>query len=125
MPRRIQMTRHRPWRADHPDAVIVDRRTAWGNPFDYRAAARVGYGDERGAAADAFRGWLLGHDWGLPEGETRETMAARRQAILDNLHALRGHDLACWCPLDAPCHADVLLDLANRPVVVCGWDFGK
>jgi hypothetical protein len=26
---------------------------------------------------------------------------------------LRGKDLACWCPLDQPCHADVLLELAN------------
>lgn len=26
---------------------------------------------------------------------------------------LRGRDLACWCPLDQPCHADVLLRLAN------------
>ena len=26
---------------------------------------------------------------------------------------LRGKDLACWCPLDEPCHADVLLELAN------------
>jgi hypothetical protein len=25
-----------------------------------------------------------------------------------------GRDLACWCPLDEPCHADVLLELANR-----------
>ena len=32
-----------------------------------------------------------------------------------NLHTLRGHDLACWCPLDGgPCHADVLLELANQ-----------
>ena len=28
---------------------------------------------------------------------------------------LAGHDLACWCPLDQPCHADVLLELANAP----------
>ena len=34
--------------------------------------------------------------------------------------ALRGHDLACWCPLvdqngnPVPCHADVLLELANQ-----------
>jgi hypothetical protein len=27
---------------------------------------------------------------------------------------LRGKDLACWCPLDQPCHADALLELANR-----------
>jgi hypothetical protein len=26
---------------------------------------------------------------------------------------LRGRDLVCWCPLDQPCHADVLLELAN------------
>ena len=29
------------------------------------------------------------------------------------LAPLRGRDLACWCPLDQPCHADVLLELAN------------
>jgi Domain of unknown function (DUF4326) len=27
---------------------------------------------------------------------------------------LRGYDLACWCPLDEPCHADVLLEIANH-----------
>lgn len=26
---------------------------------------------------------------------------------------LRGKDLFCWCPLDQPCHANVLLELAN------------
>ena len=31
-----------------------------------------------------------------------------------NLSPLRGHDLVCWCPLDQPCHADVLLELTNR-----------
>lgn len=29
------------------------------------------------------------------------------------LAPLRGRDLACWCRLDQPCHADVLLELAN------------
>ncbi|MFF5106117.1 DUF6195 family protein [Streptomyces sp. NPDC000134] len=28
-------------------------------------------------------------------------------------HALRGLDLMCTCPLDVPCHADVLLHLVN------------
>ena len=33
---------------------------------------------------------------------------------LDEIRAaLGGRDLACWCPLDKPCHADVLLRLAN------------
>jgi Domain of unknown function (DUF4326) len=26
---------------------------------------------------------------------------------------LSGRDLACWCKLDQPCHADILLELAN------------
>jgi len=26
---------------------------------------------------------------------------------------LRGKNLACWCALDQPCHADVLLEMAN------------
>lgn len=28
---------------------------------------------------------------------------------------LRGKNLACWCALDQPCHADVLLEIANEP----------
>lgn len=33
---------------------------------------------------------------------------------VDDVRAeLAGRDLACWCPLDQPCHADVLLELAN------------
>lgn len=27
--------------------------------------------------------------------------------------ALRGKSLACWCPVDQPCHAAVLLEIAN------------
>lgn len=27
---------------------------------------------------------------------------------------LRGKDLACWCRLDQPCHASILLEIANR-----------
>ena len=30
-------------------------------------------------------------------------------------HHLAGKNLACWCPLDQPCHADVLLKIANSP----------
>lgn len=31
-----------------------------------------------------------------------------------DVEELRGKDLACWCPLDQPCHAEVLLELANQ-----------
>ncbi len=40
----------------------------------------------------------------------------RTSAIHERLPKLRGHNLACWCKVDARwCHADVLLELANAP----------
>jgi len=111
-PKRIQMTRQRPWRADNPDAVRVDRNGKWGNPFPVGAhigqkwdhGAEVEWVDvrDRAHAVELFARWVES-DW----------YGARR--IRSDLHELRGHDLACWCPLDAPCHADVLLELANAP----------
>jgi len=53
----------------------------------------------------AFRRWLAGEDPSFP---------ARRSALLHRLPELRGKDLACWCRPGEPCHADVLLELANR-----------
>lgn len=53
----------------------------------------------RGAAVDLFRD----HLW----------RQLRRDAVREMLAELRGHDLVCWCPLDQPCHADVLIELAN------------
>lgn len=114
-PRRVQMHRRKGgWRKDHPDAVIVARPSKFENPFDFRAAAEAGYGDGRAAAVDAFQGWLRGEDWGVPQGQTRASMAARKVVILRALKELRGRDLACWCPLDEPCHADILLEIANK-----------
>lgn len=100
MPKRIQLSRKRPWRADHPDAVIVDGRTKWGNPF------KVGK-------------WtcLTGKNAGKPAGPT-EVVKLFRDNLSDDGKALiraelAGRDLACCCPLDQPCHADVLLAIAN------------
>lgn len=103
-PKRIQMTRHKPWRADNPDAVIVDRRTKWGNPYRvghrYSVPTVLGWEDREytpETAVERFRLWL-----------TTSTFA------MADIDELRGRDLACWCPLDQPCHADVLLELANK-----------
>jgi hypothetical protein len=47
-----------------------------------------------------------------------------REGVLD-ISELRGKNLACWCPLvdkegyKVPCHADILLELANKEVL-CG-----
>lgn len=82
-----------------PDTVKVDRSTKWGNPF------LVFQGDVA-FAVGAFRRWL--------DGEEKPYLDARRSGVLRDLPQLRGKKLACWCPLDRPCHADVLLELANR-----------
>ena len=138
-PRRIRLSRAAGWRKPE-GAVIVARPTKWGNP--YRAGApgcvlavepgeplSMRYGIEQtlgvaltpADAAHVFRRWLWDEVTIYPRFQTMveadvlaRRMAARRQAILDGLPALRGRDLACWCPLDAACHADVLIELANR-----------
>jgi hypothetical protein len=34
--------------------------------------------------------------------------------IARDIRQLRGKNLACWCKPGQPCHADILLELANR-----------
>ncbi len=95
-PKRIQMTRRKGgWRKDHPDAVIVSRPGAWGNPF----VGDDGGSYHRAYVTDLFREYL-----DRPEQAEK---VARIKA------ELRGKDLACWCPVDEPCHGDVLLEVAN------------
>lgn len=123
-PRRIQMSRQKPWRAEHPDAVIVDRRTKWGNPFRVGGSYVVWpdginthhdcHKEAVRRAVEYFRAWVSGRITGLPIDGLGSIADIRRE--------LAGRDLACWCPLDdgrgnrVPCHADVLLELANP-----GW----
>lgn len=110
MPERIRLRRAKGWRLP-PNAVRVDRATRWGNPFAVRPELPTGMliDERRGLfsaaspehAVAAFRNWLL---------RTEEGAALMHEARM----RLRGLDLACWCELDAPCHADVLLEVANR-----------
>ena len=122
MAERIQRKRAKGWRMP-PTAIYVGRPSIWGNPFKAAAAIEAGYLSPRDTPHEVaafltgcFADWLKGagsyggRDWWWgPESD------ARRQAILANLTKLRGHDLACWCPLDRECHADILLALANNP----------
>lgn len=99
MPERIQLKRTKGWRM--PETTVkVDRSTKWGNPF------RVTEDRTAAESVSAFRIWLTvdGCDADIPE---------RKQRIIDSLHEIRGKDLACWCKPGTPCHADVLLELAN------------
>lgn len=93
--KRIQRQRTKGWRMPE-GAVYVGRPSRWGNPY---TIAEQGWPL---LAVQQFRYDLLGQ-------QTRDPLAFAAW-----LEPLRGHDLACWCPLDQPCHTDVLLDLVNR-----------
>lgn len=94
-PKRIQRKRTKGWRMPE-GAVYVGRPTRWGNPFALPGRER----EHRAWAVTAYREWVT-------KSGVRIDEAAEEH--------LRGHDLACWCALDQPCHADVLLELANAP----------
>lgn len=100
------------------NTVYVGRLGYWGNPFSasvfglelairlYSEMAR-GYWDVSGldvphamAATELRDAWLKRFNGEHPSEAARSV--------------LRGKNLACWCPLDQPCHADVLLEIANR-----------
>lgn len=102
-PVRVQLSRRKGWRMPE-NTVKVDRTTRWGNPFIVDPI----FGPE--TAVNGYRAWItMPYEPGEPE-------PARRHYIIANLRSLRGKNLACWCPLDQPCHADVLLELANAPL---------
>lgn len=112
MAKRIQLKRTKGWRIPE-NTVKVDRSTKWGNPFVVHGD---GFAMTPEMAVDSFRSLLAKsgawcpvpvHKW--PKGKIPATFTE----VEDVKRELRGKDLACWCPLDAPCHADVLLEIAN------------
>jgi hypothetical protein len=115
-PKRIQLSRRKGSRK--PDgAVVVARLSRLGNPFTMAAYQEymdptASDNEARRACVDAFRDWLRGNTWAAGSGPEWEQ---RRADYLAALPGLRGKDLACWCPLDQPCHGDVLLEMANVP----------
>lgn len=106
-PQRIQRRRVKGWRMP-AGAVYVGRGAKWGNPFKV--------GDE-----SAFMGErpVMGIEQPLTRADAVQLYDLALQGghlpvtASDVRAALAGKDLACWCPLDQPCHADVLLELAN------------
>jgi hypothetical protein len=98
-PKRIQRKRTKGWRMPE-NTVYVGRPGIFGNPFIVD--------DEHDAswAVRMFRIWLNGAP-GTGGG-------LRRISLLSRLSELRGKDLACFCIEGTPCHADILLELANQ-----------
>lgn len=95
-----------------PNARKVDRSTRFGNPFE---SARCGPEE----TIRLHRAWLTGEMTDdVIEGRYPPLVArhltSRRHFVLASLAELRGMDLACWCAPSDACHADLLLELANR-----------
>lgn len=129
MPERIQRKRTRGWKMP-AGAVYVGRPTKWGNPFKatdasaaFAAVATGGKGNvprdrAHGACCLYFR-FLSGGVIECPitammaNKEFKERGSPKPPTIKEIRSELGGKDLACFCPLDQPCHADVLLELAN------------
>ncbi len=96
-PLRIQRRRTKGYKMP-TGAVYCGRPTIWGNPWydDWPASVCV----------ENYRLWLTK----IPSFGGLE----KASAILKRISELRGKQLACWCPLDKPCHVDVLCEIANR-----------
>lgn len=115
-PVRVQLSRASGWRMP-ANAVSVARPTRWGNPFyvsRWRDAATC-----VALYRDALRGvWNPATSAHLPAAwsgysEHQAFLTRMGPRPLEQMQALRGKSLACWCKLGDPCHTDVLLELLN------------
>jgi len=93
-PIRVQLSRKKGWRMP-PNTVKVSRPGKWGNPF------KVGVDGDAKHCVELF-----GMDVCNPYNP-------RVGFDFEEIQQLRGKNLACWCKLGSPCHADVLIRLAN------------
>jgi hypothetical protein len=120
-PARIQRRYTAGWRKPE-NAVYVGPASRWSNPFALAPAA-----SQRGGLLDMwaveYKGRKLAR-WDTSSAARADAADRYARWIRENAQAplveaarteLAGRDLMCWCPLDEPCHADVLLGLANLP----------
>jgi hypothetical protein len=130
-PCRIQRRRTKGWRAP-ADATYVGRGSRWGNPCtqvrypaldgsEWEQEGRLG---KTSGERHAYVHPAKTVTWHLVKDATREQAVAMYRHWLDQRPSLveaartelAGRDLMCWCPPGEPCHADVLLEIANPPV---------
>jgi hypothetical protein len=98
MAERIQLKRSKGWRMPE-NTVKVDRSTRWGNPFTADACGSIRSAVERHAR------WMAG-EAEAPDGRKPPELSEIRRE-------LGGRNLGCWCSLKGPCHADLLIRIAN------------
>lgn len=110
-PERIQRRRTAGWRMP-PNTMSVTRPGKHGNP--YYPGCGIGYGrfDDTGMPLTYDltdpRVQVMFFKWHLDD--MKKYQPAEYEAYLA---PLRGKNLACWCKIGAPCHADYLLEIAK------------
>jgi hypothetical protein len=119
-PVRIRLSRKKGWKMP-PNTVKVDRTTPYGNP--YRKGGYLDKGPFAGTtirdtahAVEVYRRWVTEALAGNAIPNDHGTTPTAHDVRL-TIAGLRGKNLACWCKIGAPCHADILLDLANADPV--------
>lgn len=109
MPIRFQLQRVKGWRMP-PGSVSVARPGVWGNPW------HVGRDGDAAYCAEQFRRAVAGEAviaWPVSLQDTVRAIALPDAGVVRAM--LRGLNLGCFCRLGEPCHADVLLEIANAP----------
>jgi len=97
-PIRIQRKRTKGWRVPQ-NTIYVGRPSKWGNPLKF-----------------AINDWSKENSDELIKLNLKEFRIYLKKENLDQeaKKELKGKNLACWCPLDQLCHADMLLEIANE-----------
>ena len=118
MPKRIQRKRTKGWKMPE-GAVSVTRPGKFGNPFVVHhpnGPATMQKAMTPQMAVASFESMIAkeGGWFPVPLPWPKGKIPSQFTTIEDVQRELRGKDLACWCPLDQPCHADILLREANR-----------
>lgn len=106
MPKRVVLRRTKGWRMP-ANTVKVDRTTRWGNPFRPEDCG------SRANAVACHRAWILGDAPLLRAGRCPAPVDLAPPTLDEIRRELRGRNLACWCAQGTPCHADLLVELAN------------
>lgn len=102
---RIQRKRTKGWRMP-PNTVYVGRGSAWGNPYI------VGIDGTAEECIAKYKDYLFPYKK-QPPNNKKEYLFISDMHMGAIIRTLKGKNLACWCALDKPCHADLLLQIAN------------
>lgn len=123
-PIRIQRKRTKGWKMPE-NTIYVGRNNSelgvgpFSNPFKIGCFYKIGNGGNYGMT------WCMCIDEKYANGFTKVIDNAHAVEMFkeyiskyplskENIEKIRGKNLACWCTLDKPCHADELLKIANE-----------